>query len=42
MTDSDPVNRFSAKEALDRLGTVVHSMAPEALLIEPKLRPNPE
>ena len=42
MTDSDPVNRFSAKEALDRLGTAVHSMAPEALLIEPKLRPHPE
>ena len=35
MTDVDPVNRIDAKEAKDRLGTIVHSMAPESLLIKP-------
>ncbi|KAF8150588.1 kinase-like domain-containing protein [Crassisporium funariophilum] len=35
MTDADPSCRINATEALDRLGKVVHSMAPEALLIEP-------
>lgn len=37
MIDDDAVNRLSAKEALDRLGTVVHAMAPESLLIGPEL-----
>lgn len=36
MTDVDPVRRLSAREALDRFSTIVHSMAPEDLLIEPK------
>ena len=36
MTDVDPVHRLDAKEAKDRLGTVVNSMAPESLLIKPK------
>ena len=35
MTDIDPVHRLDAKEALDRLGTVICSMTPESLLIEP-------
>ena len=35
MTDFDPVHRLDAKEALDRLGTVIYSMAPESLLTEP-------
>ena len=35
MTDIDPVHRLDAKEAKDRLGTIVHSMAPESLLIKP-------
>ena len=42
MTDVDPVRRLSAREALDRLSTIVHSMAPQDLLIEPKLRQLPE
>ena len=42
MTDVDPVRRFSAREALDRFSTIVHSMAPEDLLIEPKFRQLPE
>ena len=36
MTDLDPVHRLDAKEAKDRLGSVVNSMAPESLLIKPK------
>ena len=36
MTDVDPVHRLDAKEAKDRLRTVVNSMAPESLLIKPK------
>ena len=36
MTDIDPVHRLDAKEAKDRLGTIVNSMAPESLLIKPK------
>ena len=36
MTDIDPVHRLDAKEAKDRLGTMVNSMAPESLLIKPK------
>ena len=35
MTSIDPVNRLDAKEALDRLGTVICSMTPESLLIKP-------
>ena len=35
MTNIDPVHRLDAKEALDRLGTVICSMTPESLLIEP-------
>ena len=39
MLERNPVHRPSAKEALDKLGAIVHSMTPESLLIEPKLRP---
>ncbi|KAF8958024.1 kinase-like domain-containing protein [Flammula alnicola] len=35
MTESDPLLRMSAQEALDRLGNVVHSMPPASLHIEP-------
>lgn len=35
MTDADAGRRLGAKEALDRLGKVVHSMTLESLLIEP-------
>jgi hypothetical protein len=35
MTDVDPVHRLDAKEAKDSLATIVHSMAPESLLIKP-------
>jgi len=35
MTNTDPVNRLDAKEALDRLGAVICSMTPESLLIKP-------
>ena len=35
MTDIDPVHRLDAKEAKDRLGTIVNSMAQESLLIKP-------
>jgi hypothetical protein len=35
MTDIDPVRRLDAKEAKDRLITVVYSMTPESLLIKP-------
>ena len=35
MTDIDPVHRLDAKEAKDRLETIVYSMAPESLLIKP-------
>ena len=35
MTDTDPIHRLDAKEAKDRLATIVHSMAPESLLIKP-------
>ena len=35
MTDIDPVHRLNAKEAKDRLGTIVNSMTPESLLIRP-------
>jgi hypothetical protein len=35
MIDIDPVHRLDAKEAKDRLGTIVDSMAPESLLIRP-------
>jgi hypothetical protein len=37
MTNIDPVHRLpvDAKEALDRLGTVICSMTPESLLIKP-------
>ena len=35
MTDADAGRRLGAKEALDRLGTVVRSMPMESLLIEP-------
>ena len=35
MTNIDPVHRLDAKKALDRLGTVMCSMTPESLLIEP-------
>ena len=37
MVDVDPVNRLDAKEAKDRLGTIVYSMAPESLLIRPNV-----
>ena len=37
MTDADPVHRLDSQEALDRLMTVVQSMAPESLLIEPSV-----
>ena len=37
MTDIDPVHRFDAKEAKDRLGKIVDSMAPESLLIRPDM-----
>ena len=36
MTDVDPVHRLDVKEAKDRLGSIVNSMAPESLLIKPK------
>ena len=43
MTDIDPLNRLDAKEAKDRLGAIVNSMAPESLLIKPEtLRNRPE
>ena len=35
MIDIDPVHRLDAKEAKDKLGTIVNSMAPESLLIKP-------
>jgi hypothetical protein len=35
MTDIDPVHRLDAKEATDRLGTIVYSIAPESLRIKP-------
>jgi hypothetical protein len=35
MTDIDPLIRSDTKEAKDRLGTIVDSMAPEPLLIKP-------
>ena len=35
MTDIDPGHRLDAKEAKDRLGTIIYSMAPESLLIKP-------
>ena len=35
MTDINPVQRLDAKEAKDKLGRIVHSMAPESLLIKP-------
>ena len=35
MTDIDPVHRLNAKEAKDRLGTIINSMTPESLLIRP-------
>ena len=35
MVDIDPVHRLDAKEAKDRLGSIVCSMAPESLLIRP-------
>ena len=35
MTNIDPVHRLDAKEALDRLGTVICSMTPKSLLIKP-------
>ena len=37
MADIDPVHRLDAKEAKDRLGTIVYSMAPESLLIKPDI-----
>ena len=37
MTNIDPVHRLDAKKAMDRLGTVICSMTPESLLIEPVL-----
>ena len=43
MTNIDPVHRLDAKEAKDRLGAIVNSMAPESLLIKPEtLRERPE
>ena len=35
MTDIDPVHRLDAKEAKDRLGTIINYMAPASLLIKP-------
>ena len=35
MTHINPVHRLDAKEAKDKLGTIVNSMAPESLLIKP-------
>ena len=35
MIDIDPVHRLYVKEAKDRLGAIVYSMAPESLLIKP-------
>ena len=35
MTDIDPVHRLDAKEAKDKLRTIVSSMAPRSLLIKP-------
>ena len=35
MTDINPAHRLDAKEALDRLRTVICSMTPESLLIKP-------
>ena len=37
MLNIDPVHRLDAKEAKDRLGTIVNSMAPESLLIKPDI-----
>ena len=36
MIDIDPEHRSDAKEAKDRLGTIIDSMAPESLLIKPE------
>ena len=35
MTDIDHLNRLDVKEAKDRLGTILYSMAPDSLLIMP-------
>jgi hypothetical protein len=40
MTDADAGRRLGAKEALDGLRAVVHSMTPESLLIEPVVLPD--
>jgi len=40
MTDADAERRLGAKEALDGLRAVVHSMTPESLLIEPVVLPD--
>jgi hypothetical protein len=41
MTDIDPLHRLDAKDAKDRLGTIVYSMAPESLLIKPDVVKHP-
>ena len=35
MTGVDPVHRLGAKEALNKLASVISSMTPETMLIEP-------
>ena len=35
MTNVDPIHRLGAKEALNKLESVISSMTPETLLIEP-------
>ena len=37
MVNNDPVHRLDAKEAKDRLGSIVYSMPPESLLIKPDI-----
>ena len=38
MIDIDPIHRLDAKDAKDRLGAIVCSMAPESLLIKPDIQ----
>ena len=35
MTNVDPIHRLGAKEALNKLESVISSMTPETMLIEP-------
>jgi len=37
LANENPVFRMDANEALERLGNMVHTMAPESFLIKPKI-----